>query len=127
MQLIDKRKFLVYSGISATACIFSIIFIKADFFIYRIINGLFIGGLFSLIPGLISYLRSIGMLDIFIYSYRTLRSYSKHFEDELKEGKKAKTYHEFKLEKAPRPFSLEPLFIGGILVFISAISSFIAG
>ncbi len=46
MQLIDKRKFLVYSGISTAACIFSIIFIKADFFIYRIINGLFIGGFF---------------------------------------------------------------------------------
>lgn len=125
MQLMDKRKFLIYLSISMAACIFSVIFIKADFFIYRIINGLFIGGLFSLIPGLISYLRSVGMLDIFIYSYRTLRSYSKHFEDELKEGKKTKTYHEFKLEKALKPFSLEPLLIGGVLVFISVVSAFI--
>lgn len=123
MRRMEKKKIYFYTMLSSTTCILAFMLFKSGSPFNRLINGLFLGGIAALIPGLISYIRSVGPLDILFFGFKNLRAYSKNFEDELEDDSRPKTYHDYKKQKPKLYVQPEPLIIGAIYLIASVIMS----
>lgn len=109
--------FLVGGIISVLAAIVA----PESVFFFRIINGLFIGGLVLLLWFMCTYVSSLGLFDIVGYSFRKFGQYSKkniHLIEENPE-KKMGSFHDYLQTKAKKSANFSPLISGGMLIAIS--------
>ena len=124
MHMLNKKTLIKYTLASLAFGILSTCFTWRPGLFVNIINILFISGLFALSFGLISYIRKVGVFDIFMYSFGLLRAYSKHFEDDLKD-ENPRTYLQYKEDKTRYPISKEPLTVGILFIIASIVLSFL--
>lgn len=106
----------------------SYLFLKTDqIFLYRLIDGLFVGGIFPLVLGCFRLAKYFGSFDLLVYGQKKMvRLFKKHGRPEneaasgdLKTENKADTYSEFLAEKKPVPTYREPLIAGGVYFLAS--------
>lgn len=112
---------MFYLIFGAVIALVSGFLIPAVSLLYRVINGLFVGGIIVLFYGLLSYVAKVGFFDLFVYSHKKLFRHSKHNEDSKDgdEPKKLGSFHEYLLEKEEKQTRTKPIVVGGLLVAAS--------
>lgn len=72
----------------------------------RIIDSLFVGGLFPLLTGCFRWICSIGSFDLFVYSNKRIWGRRQTEEPSEKTVAKQDSYHDYLLKKGPaKPFA----------------------
>ena len=90
----------------------------------RIINSIFLGGLLIFCKGGLGFTSYLGGFDLFSYSHKKLRNYSKKNEnnnDETDPDRDPGSYYDYINNRKKNRDFLVPLSVGGIFMIISAV------
>lgn len=98
----------------------------------KLVDSLFVAGMFPLLHGGCLMAKNLGMFHLFIYSHRKLWKYGKHREKEEEENEKTApgttetlgSYSDYLAESKPSGVA-EPLLAGGLWLGLSLILTFL--
>ena len=106
-----------------------IFFQKDQIFLYRLIDGLFIGGMLPMILGCFRLAKYAGSFDLLVYSHKKLARSGKNSDlsqEEKDPGSSAApapeqlgSYSDYLTQKKPAATYKEPLLAGGVFILAS--------
>lgn len=124
---VKNLKNYVILGIAVAAAY--IFFQKDQIFLYRLIDGLFIGGMLPMILGCFRLAKYAGSFDLLVYSHKKLARSGKNSDlaqDEKDSNGSAApapeqlgSYSDYLTQKKPAATYKEPLLAGGIFILAS--------
>lgn len=98
----------------------------------RLVDGLFVGGLFPFCLGGLRLSKNLGTFDLFVYSHRKIWRSSKKKQEEENEKiapgtiEKLGSYADYLSEKTPGRSAKEPFAAGVLMLLLSLILTFFA-
>lgn len=128
------RKFLAVGGL---ICLVYFFLERDSRLAYRIVDGLFVGGIIPFLLGGMRLVKASGTFDLFVYTHRKIWKYAKNHEKEEEENEKTApgttetlgSYYEYlqKKEKEQEYSSayLEPLAAGLLYLAVSLIGTYL--
>ena len=120
---VKNLKNYVVLGIAVAAAY--IFFQKDQIFLYRLIDGLFIGGMLPMILGCFRLAKYAGSFDLLVYSHKKLARSGKNSEEKDPGSSAAPapeqlgSYSDYLTQKKPAATYKEPLLAGGVFILAS--------
>lgn len=127
MSSLSTKRLRNYFLAGAVIAVSYLILGRRQILIYRIIDSLFVGGIFPFVIGCFRFAKHMGSFDLLVYAHRKLWKYGKRHEKFEEENEaiapnsteKLGTYADYLSQKKSDTGFREPLIAGGVYCLVS--------